>query len=102
MSTSCGLIWIFDNGAIYGDVHDLLTVIQRNYRRRLGEFHDVIIGEVPNEGYRIPIEYFTPDPKREARIRHKANLRRHDIKIWQFEKYLKRNTLDKFTKRRAE
>lgn len=100
IKTRAGFIWIFEKANIYGDVHDFLTMLNRpTSERRFGQYLGVILGEVPDEDQRILIEYTYKDPRIETRKHHKANLRKHRIPVWHFNKYMKKNTLDKFSRK---
>ena len=83
--TRAGLVWIFHNCLIYtDDFRDVFTMLSSERRRKkIGEFHGVIFGEVPDLGpvsasnCRILYEWIRDDPRIEEHKRVKRFLRKH-------------------------
>lgn len=102
LKVRAGVVTIFDNAVVYGNPLDAMSyyVNKRGRKEKFGEFRGFIIGEIIDDPQRILFEYIRDNPKVIARRRHKANLRKHHIEVWRFDKYLKKNTLDKIFKKR--
>lgn len=104
--TRAGIVTIFQNATVYGDPLGAIAywAHRRGRRKSFGPFMGFIIAEIPasNPYGRIMFEFTRDDPKVVKRRATKAALRKKRIKIGYYNKYLKKNTLDKFTKKRRK
>lgn len=92
LARTVGVVTIFEKGVIWGGIQDALA-FGNKHQRMLGEVKGFLIGEVIHGNPRIEIQLYQPDKrelKRMARRRRSKHLKRRGIRVWQWEKYLKK------------
>ena len=95
-----GLITIFERGAFFGSPRDAVAYANRpRNKKKFGALMGFIFGEVIWGDPRINFIFFQDDErakKRKKRIKISKHLKHRGIRIWQYEKYLKANPLERY------
>jgi len=98
-----GIITMFEKAECYGSPRDAINywLNKRGRRKAFGEFVGFVYGEYPSPdsnsaAARVNFVFTMQEPHIEARKKHKKNLTKKKIKKWEYERYLKRNTIRSF------
>ena len=95
-----GLITIFEKGAFFGSPRDAVAYANRpRNKKKFGALMGFVFGEVIWGDPRMNFMFFQEDErakKRKNRIRISKHLKRRGIRVWQYEKYLQKNPLERY------
>ncbi len=95
-----GLITIFERGAFFGSPRDAVAYANRpRNKKKFGALMGFVFGEVIWGDPRMNFMFYQEDErarKRKDRIRISKHLKRRGIRVWQYEKYLKANPLERY------
>lgn len=95
-----GLVTIFEKGAFFGSPRDAVAYANRpRNKKKFGTLMGFIFGEVIWGDPRMNFMFFQEDErarKRKERIKISKHLKNRGIRVWQYEKYLKANPLERY------
>lgn len=95
-----GIITIFEKGCFFGSPKDAFSFANRpRNKKKFGEFKGFMFGEVIWGDPRINFMFFQEDAREKRRKTHQKSmkhLKRRGIRGWQYEKYLKKNPLERY------
>lgn len=95
-----GVITIFEKGAFFGSPRDAISYANRpNKKKSFGALVGFIFGEIVWGDPRINFMFFQEDQRainRKQKIARNKHLKRVGIRVWQYEKYLKANPLERY------
>ncbi len=102
-----GIITMFEKAECYGNPVDAINywLNKRGRRTAFGDFVGFVYGEFPvpcaARAVRVMFAFVVKEPHIEAKKAHKRNLKRLKMKGYQFNHYLKGNTITDFVTREA-
>jgi len=95
-----GVITIFEKGCFFGSPRDAFAFANRpRNKKKFGAFKGFMFGEVIWGDPRINFMFFKEDAREKKRRAHQKSmkhLKKRGIRGWQYEKYLKKNPLERY------
>jgi hypothetical protein len=95
-----GVITIFEKGAFFGSPKDAVIYANRaRNKKKFGALMGFVFGEVVWGDPRINFMFFKDDEREKSRkrkITRNRHLKRRGIRVWQYEKYLQKNPLERY------
>ena len=95
-----GVITIFEKGAFFGSPRDAIAYANRpRNKKKFGALMGFAFGEVIWGDPRMNFMFYQEDQRarnRKKRIKRSKHLKKVGIRVWQYEKYLQENPLERF------
>ena len=95
-----GIITVFEKGAFFGSPKDAFIFANRpRNKKKFGEFKGFFFGEIIWGDPRINFMFFKDDEREKSRkrkITRNKHLKKMGIRVWQYEKYLQKNPLERY------